>query len=134
MIAAYKKDDNQKFIELKRMQMEYDAKRVRLIKNYEAINSAKKVDLEEIPLPMGDDAGARTSSEQTELTVDKLKTQKFLMINGEIRTDLKVPGCPGKILILNLVSLRKKILISFLFNRSITAIIRRTRRRFEDCC
>lgn len=45
------KEDKDRFVQLKRLQDEYEAERDQLKKDYEAIRSAQNVQLEEIPLP-----------------------------------------------------------------------------------
>lgn len=105
ILSLYKKDDMPKYDQLKRIEMEYDAKRVQLIKKYEAVNSTKQVNLEEIPLPFCPDNTQSSSNDQTKhqsditfnLTKSNLREpqSQYLTITGELRDDLRPPGCPS---------------------------------------
>ncbi|KAJ6224669.1 hypothetical protein RDWZM_003214 [Blomia tropicalis] len=51
LIRLYIKDDKDKYLELKRLEAEYDTKRNELVKQFEAVKSAQEVSLDDIPLP-----------------------------------------------------------------------------------
>lgn len=51
VMHLYAKDDRDKFVQLKRLQDEYESERNDMKKHYEAVKSAENVQLEEIPLP-----------------------------------------------------------------------------------
>ena len=51
MMHLYQKEDKDKFVQLKRLQEEYEAERNDLKKHFEAVKSAENVHLDEIPLP-----------------------------------------------------------------------------------
>ncbi|RWS12677.1 hypothetical protein B4U79_00039 [Dinothrombium tinctorium] len=53
LCRLYFKEDNDKFLELKRLETEYETKRNQLIKFYEAVKSTQDVALDDIPLPAG---------------------------------------------------------------------------------
>ena len=93
IMGMYKKEDQATFDQIKRLEMNYEGKRTNLIKRYEAVNSAKQVNLEEIPLPFcGDDLSASISSYYRSATACP---QHYITISGEVRSDLKPPGCPA---------------------------------------
>ena len=101
ILGLYKKEDRPKYDQLRRIEMAYEAKRVQLIKKYEAVNSAKQVNLAEIPLPFCPEENS-TKNELSNNNQDKLASssdaeqqQKYITITGEIRNDLKPPGCPA---------------------------------------
>lgn len=45
------KDDPEKWVELKRQEMEYDKRRAHLISYYESVKHAQSVQIDDIPLP-----------------------------------------------------------------------------------
>lgn len=51
VMHLYSKDDREKFVQLKRLQDEYENDRNQMRMHYEAVKSAQNVQLEEIPLP-----------------------------------------------------------------------------------
>ncbi|XP_054167931.1 WW domain-binding protein 11-like [Oppia nitens] len=51
LLRLYCKDDQQRFVELKRMEAEYESKRNQMIKFYESVKSAQEVSIDDIPLP-----------------------------------------------------------------------------------
>ncbi|XP_015793143.1 WW domain-binding protein 11 [Tetranychus urticae] len=53
LCRLYVKEEHEKFLELKRLEAEYESKRNQLIKFYEAVKSAQEVALDDIPLPTG---------------------------------------------------------------------------------
>ncbi|RWS26328.1 hypothetical protein B4U80_07372 [Leptotrombidium deliense] len=53
LCRLYFKEDNDKFLELKRLETEYETKRNQLIKFYESVRSTQDVALDDIPLPSG---------------------------------------------------------------------------------
>ena len=105
IMGMYKKEDQATYDQIKRLEMNYEGKRANLIKRYEAVNSAKQVNLEEIPLPFaGDDLiGGSLSASSTSFyrtnrssTSSSCEEQRYhLTITGEVRSDLKPPGCPA---------------------------------------
>ena len=104
IMGLYKKEDQATFDQIKRLEMNYEGKRANLIKRYEAVNSAKQVNLEEIPLPFcGDDQFVSLSSSSTgssrparsSTATSSQDQQHYVTISGEVRSDLKPPGCPA---------------------------------------
>lgn len=51
VMRVYHKEEKEKWIQFKRMEDEYERKRIEMQKQFEAIKSAQNVSLEEIPLP-----------------------------------------------------------------------------------
>ncbi|CAG2122027.1 unnamed protein product, partial [Medioppia subpectinata] len=51
LLRLYNKEDHQRFVELKRMEVEYEAKRNQMMKFYESVKSAQEVTIDDIPLP-----------------------------------------------------------------------------------
>lgn len=47
------KEENERYQELKRLESDYEAKRDKMVKFYEAVRSAQEVSLDDIPLPSG---------------------------------------------------------------------------------
>lgn len=103
MLSVYKKEDESRYTQLKRLEMEYDAKRVQLVKKYEAVNSTKQVNLEEIPLPFCADDTPTSSTTNQDITANLTRSNlrepaaEYLSITGEMNTNLKVPGCPSSV-------------------------------------
>ena len=78
------KDDKDRYMELKRMEAEYDAKRNVLAKQYEAIKSAQEVSLDDIPLPaLPMDAEPTGETDELACTSSILKNHRKAP-----------PGCP----------------------------------------
>lgn len=97
ILSLYKKEDQAKYDQLRRLEMSYEAKKVQLIKKYEAVNSAKEVNLEEIPLPFlpDEDNSNNLSNQDKQIKSSDSTQEQYILISGEIRTDLKPPGCPA---------------------------------------
>ncbi|XP_068618371.1 WW domain-binding protein 11 [Battus philenor] len=51
VLKMYDKDDPEKWVELKRQEMEYDKRRAHLISYYESVKHAQSVQVDDIPLP-----------------------------------------------------------------------------------
>ncbi|XP_026486904.2 WW domain-binding protein 11 isoform X1 [Vanessa tameamea] len=51
VLKMYDKDDPEKWVELKRQEMEYDKRRAHLISYYESVKHAQSVQIDDIPLP-----------------------------------------------------------------------------------
>lgn len=51
VMRMYHKEEKEKWIQFKRMEDEYERKRIEMQRHYEAVKSAQNVSLEEIPLP-----------------------------------------------------------------------------------
>lgn len=104
IMSMYKKEDQATFDQIRRLEMNYEGKRANLIKRYEAVISAKQVNLEEIPLPAfaGDDLFGMSASSTSFYRTSRSSTSSsseepryHLTISGEVRSDLKPPGCPA---------------------------------------
>ncbi|XP_039755905.1 WW domain-binding protein 11 isoform X1 [Pararge aegeria] len=51
VLKMYDKDDSEKWVELKRQEMEYEKRRAHLISYYESVKHAQSVQVDDIPLP-----------------------------------------------------------------------------------
>lgn len=80
------KEDKDKFLELKRMESEYEMKRTEMVKKYEAIKSAQEVSLDAIPLP---EAPSATTS-----AADNLAKKPSILKTPKGRYEKEPPGCP----------------------------------------
>ncbi|XP_027197755.1 uncharacterized protein LOC113792080 [Dermatophagoides pteronyssinus] len=90
LIRLYIKEDKDKYIELKRMESDYDAKRNELVKQYEAIKSAQEVNIEEIPLPS---AIPLPSESATSSSLGKETIPQSILKSTRNRAK-QPPGCP----------------------------------------
>lgn len=81
VLHLFQKEDKDRFVQLKRLQDEYESERDQLKKDYEAIRSAQNVQLEEIPLPslptcIPDTTASILKSKVPSLTTYRSLTQK----------------------------------------------------------
>lgn len=83
VIALYRKEDTDRFLELKRLERDYEAKRDEMAKLYHAVKSAEKVVLDEIPLPVEPDEPMESVSIEPGTFGNRVK-----------EIGRKPPGCP----------------------------------------
>lgn len=78
------KEDKERFLELKRMESEYEARRTEMMKEYQAVKSAQEVSIEDIPLP-----SLPMESPSSEPATDSIIKQSSLKQVSKVP-----PGCP----------------------------------------
>ncbi|KAH7645715.1 hypothetical protein HUG17_1253 [Dermatophagoides farinae] len=93
LLRLYIKEDKDKYMELKRMEGDYNAKRNELAKQYEAIKSAQEVNIEDIPLPSAISLPSESSTTTPSLGKDMIP--QSILKNTKNRTKQPPPpGCP----------------------------------------
>lgn len=87
------KEDHDKFLELKRLEAEYDTKRNQLIKFYEAVKSTQDVALDDIPLPS---LPVEAVPSSTKVTLESSEPISILKKPNTLSKDLnkEPPGLP----------------------------------------
>jgi WW domain-binding protein 11 len=90
VMSLYRKEDSDRFLELNRMERDYEAKRDQMAKLFHAVKSAEEVVLDEIPLPMGPvDEQLNLDESQSEYRLEPGTFGKRVQ-----KIDRKPPGCP----------------------------------------
>lgn len=89
VISLYRKESSDRFLELKRLERDYEAKRDQMAKLYQAVKSAEEVVLDEIPLPIGADEESTATKEKSFANLEPGSFGKRLD-----KIERKPPGCP----------------------------------------
>ena len=78
LMAFHKKEDKERFDDLKKIENGYNDRRDVLMQHYKAIRSTEDVDLDAIPLPIA--PGPATSSYSNPFVSDNFKTVKIIFV------------------------------------------------------
>ncbi|XP_074600786.1 uncharacterized protein LOC141854857 [Brevipalpus obovatus] len=82
LCRLYSKEENERYQELKRLEGEYESKRDKMVKFYEAVRSAQEVSLDDIPLPAGPPELEKSGSGED------LETKSFPTASGQDPTSI----------------------------------------------
>ncbi|KAL1518213.1 hypothetical protein ABEB36_001871 [Hypothenemus hampei] len=97
VLGMYYKDDHDKYMDLKKKQSDYEAKRIQLVAFYESVKSAQSVTVDEIPLPQLPQQALPviplpTAERKPEVAIYSIATALKLQALGmPVR---EPPGCP----------------------------------------
>ncbi|XP_066256293.1 WW domain-binding protein 11 [Euwallacea similis] len=98
VMGMYHKDDQDKFADLKKRQLEYEVKRAQLVAFFESVKTAQSVTVDEIPLPQLPQQNVATSiplpvgERKPEVAIYSIATAlKFQALGIPVR---EPPGCP----------------------------------------